>query len=173
MFDLFAGAIIPIVLLTFDPIVFRSYDTCFPTLGYANISAFAYTAIMLGIVVLIDWLFVGVLRRIASSLAAGVFLVGGFFGAGLGIAMLPISIPVMIVLIGALGLFPFVTAFVYFRNAWRAYYAARERTQKRRFVWAGMVVGIFLILAISTLAQVMSSVNVGQVATSIRNCSSE
>lgn len=120
-FDVLFGIIIPVGCLCFDPIVFRSSSLGFgqPILG--DYLPGASVVIGLSLLSLITWL---LLRRPASVLVG--FLSGGaLFALLLGIVLLPFSLMgLFIMFIGVLGFTPFVTAFVFLRNAVRAYQLA-------------------------------------------------
>ena len=91
-------------------------------------------AIVLGMISLIGWF---ILRK-SSSLVAGLFagLLSG--GAGLalmlGIYLLPMSVIGLLFAIGIFGFAPFLTAFVFARNAVRAYGHASRQTRRPWFL---------------------------------------
>ena len=160
IFDTVFGGIVPIVLLIIDPIVFRGDPSCVgPGVILPHLGVFAYLAIGSGVVLLLGWL--AVYRDLArwSGLLAGLFQAGFVFALVLGLVMLPLSVPGLIVVIGALGFLPFLTAFVYRRNAIRAQRMAKETypAWSKRKLAAVMVAGAALVLMIPLLAQWQTS----------------
>jgi hypothetical protein len=151
IFDVAAGAVIPILLLIFDPAVFHQLP-CYGTSPLVNYAGFAYVAIGLGVLALLTWLFVGHKRQVGAAFFAGVLLTGGLFATVTGIALVPTSILGLFACIGVLGFFPFVTALVYFRNGVRAYRAAALESANRTRLIAAMLVGCVLVLGIPALA---------------------
>jgi hypothetical protein len=122
VFDLVAGILLPVFCLVADPIVFRESPFGTPLLGgYAPL---AYVAIVTGLLALAIWL----LARRPAALLAGFLVAGALFALLLGIALFPFSLIGLFAGIGALGLSPFLTAFVFFRNSVRAWDRARQRT---------------------------------------------
>jgi hypothetical protein len=115
-FDVSFGMAVPLVCLYFDPTVFRSggagdtgWLVPFRILGYAEI---ALSIVALGYFLL---------TQRASSVLTGFLLGSAIFAVLLGIAMLPLTMLGLVMLIGILGFAPFVTGFVYARNAWRCW----------------------------------------------------
>ncbi|MDQ1525279.1 MAG: hypothetical protein QOE47_3203 [Pyrinomonadaceae bacterium] len=125
IFDVTIGMVLPILCLVFDPIVFRGGFFGAPLLGAFKF--FAYGLIAIEIAVLGAWLVAG--RRAGEwcGVLAGVMLAGAFFSVAVGIFILPLTVIGLAVGIGALGFTPFVTAFIYWRNARRARLAAAAR----------------------------------------------
>src|SRR5262245_34236881 len=92
IFDVIFGAIVPVALLIFDPIMFHGYD-CFGVL--APYSAFVYYAVGFGIITLLVWLVVSSRLEDESPMAAfmaGTLYIGTIFAGLTGIVMLPFSL---------------------------------------------------------------------------------
>ena len=150
-FDVSFGMLVPLVCLHLDPTVFRSGgagDTGllvpFRILGYAEI-AFSMVA-------LAYFLF----RRRASALLSGILLGSATFSVFLGVAILPLTMIGLVVLIGILGFAPFVTGFVYTRNAWRCRQpSSAQNSRLRSRLAAGL--GLILILGIPAGLQATAS----------------
>jgi hypothetical protein len=118
-FDLSFGLALPLICLYFDPIVFRA-SVGEPLLaGYFTVAG---VAISLGFLSLSAWM---LLRR-PSALLAGLLAGGAIFAGLLGLTLLPFSLIGLAMFIGVLGFTPFLTAFVFWRNAVRAYRRARQ-----------------------------------------------
>jgi hypothetical protein len=123
-FDLVVGAMLPVACLAADPIVFRGDSFGAPRFGSYALFAYAF----IGIAILA--LAVSLLPNGSNALLAGVFVADTLFALLLGFAILPYSIlGVFFVCIGLLGLSPFLTAFVFGRNAIRAWKNARHTTR--------------------------------------------
>ena len=136
-FDVVFGILLPMVTFVADPIVFKGGivgDE--PVLG--DYQLFAYLISGLEMVVLVLWFS---LRRHLTSFSApigGILIAGGLFSLAVGVLILPYSLLGLIVLIGAAGFTPFLTAFVYFRSGVRALKAQeRNDTFGARFLLAG------------------------------------
>jgi hypothetical protein len=125
--DACIGILLPIGCVVLDPTVFRS-SVDPPILGRYRLAAYA----IIGVSTLSLAAWIG-LRR-ASALFAGVLAGGALFAALLGLVLLPFSIVGMLFVIGILGFAPFATAFVFSRNAIRAYAQARRGQSGIRLV---------------------------------------
>ena len=108
------------ICLYFDPIVFRPLFVESALLG--GYFTAASVAIGLGFFSLSGWMLV----RRPSALWAGLLAGGAAFAALLGLFLLPFSLLGLTMFIGVLGFTPFVTAFVFWRNAVRAYRGTRQ-----------------------------------------------
>ena len=137
VFDVVFGILLPVVTLVADPIVFRGGilgDE--PVLGDYQI--FAYLISGLELVVLMVWFFLGRHLRSFSAPIGGILIAGGLFSLAIGVLILPYTLIGLLVLIGAAGFTPFLTAFVYLRNGIRALKAQdRNDTFGARFLLAG------------------------------------
>jgi len=156
VFDLFVGAIIPILLLIFDPVVFRNGGCYGPSLT-PTYALFAYLAIGLGITALLAWLFVDAVKQRAAAFIGGVLLTGTAFAVITGIVMLPFTLLGLIVVIGVLGFFPFLTAFVYYRNSRRAWRVAQSTSLGTIRLAVSLLLGSLLVLVLPALAQGQAS----------------
>jgi len=157
IFDVIVGAIIPILLLIYDPVVFRNDGSCggisnFPILG--QFATFAYLAILLGVLTLVIWLLFGdSLQLYYKAFIAGILWVGALFSAVVGFSILPASIMGLIILIGALGFFPFITSFVYFRNGQRVYRSVMAATTNWKMTICLVLSGAIFVMGGPGLAQ--------------------
>lgn len=122
IFDVTVGMILPILCLAFDPIVFRHGFGGGPVLG--DYRFFAYGLIAVEIVTLGMWLALGKRTGEWCGVMRGAMFAGAFFSAAIGILLLPFSVIGLMFVVGILGFTPFVTAFIYWRNARRALAAA-------------------------------------------------
>jgi hypothetical protein len=128
IFDVTVGMILPVLCLVFDPLVFRGGLMGRPMLG--DYQFFAYGLIAIEIVALGVWLAMG--RRAGEwcGVLGGVMIAGAAFSAVIGLLLLPLSVIGLVFIVGVLGFMPFVTAFIYWRNARRALAAAGARMSR-------------------------------------------
>lgn len=156
IFDILLGVIAPALCLVFDPFVFREVFRCTNFVYLGTITIFAYTAISLGIFTLLVWIFLGNKIRYGLGLISGVFIAGSVLACTVGIVLLPFSLlGLTLYCLGLAGLIPFLTSFVYLRNAIRALRRDRQQNPFRpmpRLI--GLVLtGFLLILAVPAFAQ--------------------
>jgi hypothetical protein len=118
VFDVVVGIVLPVLCLYFDPLVFRGDMMGAPVLGRFRL--FAYAVVAVEICALALWLAAGARVKEWGGMLGGAMLAGALFSFVVGVLILPFSLIGLMVLIGALGFVPFLTAFVYLRNAWRA-----------------------------------------------------
>ena len=142
LFDVLFAIIAPIVCVVCDPVVFKG--GLFGRPLFVAWSVGAYCAIALGVIAMTTWLTVG---RPAAFLS-GLLTAGALFAMALGIVLLPISVLGLYVLIGVFGFTPLLTAFLFWRNAVRAYRTSRlgtgaARTKRAPWLWAaGLIFGL-------------------------------
>lgn len=123
-FDLIFGVVLPVVCFFFDPLVFRSEMR---GLGDASLGAykpFAYILSFSLVMGVLAFLLFGEKLKWMNGFLSGLFFLGSAVSLAVGIFLFPFSLLGMIVLIGVLGFTPFFSAFVYARNAVRAYETA-------------------------------------------------
>ena len=128
IFDVTVGMILPVLCLVFDPIVFRGNLAGEPLLGGYRL--LAYGLIAIEIVALGAWLATGKRAGEWCGVIGGVMFAGAFFSAGIGLLLFPLSVLGLMFGIGLLGFTPLVTGFIYWRNARRAFAAARSRMSR-------------------------------------------
>ncbi|MBV9927654.1 MAG: hypothetical protein JOZ96_21730 [Acidobacteria bacterium] len=116
-FDVTFGVILPVLCFVFDPFVFSGRGEYGGGL-YPQCQLYVYTLSALEMVALCAWLLFAAGRRPAAL--AGVLFAGALFSFVVGLAILPFSLLGLLFIIGVLGFVPFLTAFVYLRNGWRA-----------------------------------------------------
>ena len=120
-FDVIFGIALPIVCIVADPGILRGRHVLGPEI-LRTYAAGAYALILPAIAVIA----VSLLRGGGGLLLAGPLLVGGCGALAIGLALLPLSLPMSLLGIGLLGLVPFATAFTFFRGGLRALSAARK-----------------------------------------------
>lgn len=130
VFDVLFGILVPVILLIFDPGVFKLTI-------FSSIKIFSYAAICLGITVFITWLllrekaqkvviFIGIVLYfggIFASLFGVILSFIGVLGIGYSVSSMfqsPNRENLIILMLGVLGFVPWFTAFVYYRNGKRA-----------------------------------------------------
>ena len=148
-FDITVGMVLPILCLVFDPIVFRASSFGRPLA--AQFQLFAYSLIAVEIVALGVWLALGKRAEEWCGVLAGMMMAGALFSAVVGIILLPFSILGLLFIIGILGFTPFLTAFIYLRNARRALRFARTQ-MPRAALFVTLLLGATLSLGVPTFA---------------------
>jgi hypothetical protein len=154
-FDVTFGVLMPVLCLVCDPVVFRG-----GLMGegglYSEYGLYAYTISALEIVALCAWLFAAGRAGRRPAALAGMLLAGGLFSFLVGFAILPYSLfGLLFLLIGALGFVPFLTAFVYLRNGWRAAGAVGRAGQgSPGLAAAALACGFFFALGAPAVAHV-------------------
>ncbi len=155
-FAIFAGIVAPIACLALQPVILSGEEFQMPGLRFINVYwLFAYGVIGVEMVVLALRLASGTRLGVWNGPVAGVLFAGAFFAGVLGLVLLPDSVVGLLVLIGALGFVPFLTAAVYFANAIEAYRDARRVAAGRRLV---ALVVLSALLVIGTAGAVQAGV---------------
>lgn len=116
--DLVGGIVLPILCVVLDPIVFKT-STILPGIGAPLLQeyvVFAYAEMLLCMSAFLYWLWS---PQTASPFLAGLFGSGALFSFCLGLFLLPFSLLGLLVLLGILGLSPFLSGFVFFRACLR------------------------------------------------------
>ena len=119
-FDSIFAVVMPIIVLLADPMVFKGGDQFWTRGLLEDYQLLAYIVCSLQIGLFLAW---RTWRRSLISLApvfTGIFFGGAVFSSVIGVVLLPFSLIGLIVLIGALGFTPLLTAFVFLRNGIRA-----------------------------------------------------
>lgn len=146
-FDLALGIIAPVVCLYCDPIVFCINGPEGSGL-LSDYRVLGFSGIAVGILALAYHL----LTRRASAFLAGLLWGGFYFSFALGIVMLPVTLLGLLLVIGILGFTPFLTGYVFLRNARRCWRDAASRTgSKVRLVMLTM--GLVLMLGMPVALQ--------------------
>ena len=158
VFDVSAGVVMPVLCLVFDPVVFRN------TLGYplgnginsggflGGFTAGAYVAVAIEVAALSAWVLLGTQREGAIAFLVGVLGVGAVLAFLIGVCLLPVTLLGLFVVIGLLGLAPFLTAFVFFRNAVRAFRTVKG-SPRRDSVLIAIALGAVFAIAIPSVMQ--------------------
>jgi hypothetical protein len=120
-FDWIFGVCLPVICFVFDPIVFKGGSRTI----LADYQPFAYVLCFACLTTMTAWLIFGEKLRWLSGFLAGLFFLGGAVSLGVGIVLFPFSLIGLIMLIGALGFTPLLTAIVYLRNSFRALHASK------------------------------------------------
>jgi hypothetical protein len=141
-FDVVFGITLPIVCLVFDPIVFHSSAT---GVMHDDYKAASLLTIFIGIGAISLWLATGRF----SAVLSGILALCGCFAALLGFVLLPLSIlGTLFAGIGLLGFTPFLTAFVFARNAVRAWSAALQGGKRQAVTMTAMISFILIPVAL-------------------------
>jgi hypothetical protein len=118
-FDVIFGLILPILCFMADPVVFKSL-AIFGRPLFEDYQLFAYVVSTVEMGCFLVWRTFPSKVNTLSPLFGGVFLIGACVSGWIGLAMLPLTLPALLFVIGFLGLIPFLTAFVYLRTGIRA-----------------------------------------------------
>ena len=154
-FDVTFGIVMPLLCFYFDPIVFRSryYNSHHGV--YSGFRVYAYTISALEMVALCAWLLAAGRAGRRPAALAGMLLAGALFSFSVGFSILPYSFLGLLVIIGVLGFVPFLTAFVYLRNGWRAAGAVgRAGKGSPGLAAVALACGFFFALGAPGVAQV-------------------
>jgi hypothetical protein len=154
IFDLVFGIIAPVLVLIFDPFVFRNSGDMLIQSPLAHLSVFAYVGISIGILILSIWL-IGYQRiQQGHGFFVGVLGVGAVFSLLVGIVLLPYSLFGLLIGLGILGFIPFLTAFVYYRNAARAHQWAMHNQPLNKIAFSALLIlGLILTLVLPSVLQ--------------------
>ena len=144
-FDTIFAVVMPIIVLLADPIVFKGGEGLWNRALLEDYQLLAYVVCSLQIGLFLTW---RTWRRSLIRWApafAGIFFAGALFSSVIGFVLLPFSLIGLIVLIGALGFTPLLTAFVFLRNGVRtARIRGTAATVTSRFMLAVMT-GVLVI----------------------------
>lgn len=149
IFDITVGMVLPILCLAFDPFVFRANGFGRPLA--AQFQLFAYTLIAIEIVALGVWLGAGKRAEEWCGVLGGIMWTGALFSAVVGVILLPFSILGLMFFIGIFGFTPFLTAFIYWRNARRALAFAGAQVPRAGF-FVTLLLGATLSLGMPSFA---------------------
>ena len=160
VFDVIFGIILPIFCLILDPFIFKDMNISFlmDGLGAAylrNIQVFAYISIGIGIVALILVLFFQVKSDLLNLFLASVLSSVAFVSFLVGIFLLPVSIPLLLFVIGIMGFIPFLTAFVLFRNGALAFQKVQTKMNnmtKVKFLFLGAILAVGIPFGVNVIS---------------------
>lgn len=150
--DVLGGVVLPCLCLAYDPCVFRR-DSSLPARGLmsAHVSVLAYLAIGFQMLVLVVWLLAGSRVRRLGGVFAGTLFVGALIALLIGVVLLPMSLfGTLMALIGVLGFVPFMTGWIFLRNANEAFRRARAEGGAR-LTGEAVLLGVVLAVAIPLL----------------------
>lgn len=155
-FDLGFGVVLPLVGLIIDPVLFRNWLFCGPesiATPYAN---FAYGAIGLCMLTLLLWIVSGGKLKWGLGWMAGILLTGGFLAMTGAILMMPAIMQALpLFCMGLIGLFPFITGFVYFKNGNRVlrHYLRQNPRHSTARMMVSLFAGVLLVTLVGVVAQ--------------------
>jgi hypothetical protein len=144
--DITFGIIAPIFCLILDPGFFTGHSML------TRWRVFAYATIALCIVVLAIWLWRRFRLGSGSGFVAGVLFAGALCSFLIGVIMFPATLFGLLFIIGIFGFIPFLTAFVFFRNARQALNYANKHLNVTG-ISGSFILGIFTSIAIPALIQ--------------------
>lgn len=124
-FDVIFGVLLPVICCYFDPMIFQLRVWGMGSGSFLGAyKPFAYVLSYVSIMGLLAFLLFGKKLAGANAFLSGLFFLGSIVSLIVGVLILPLSLIGLIILIGALGFTPLFSAFVFGRNAIRAYKAA-------------------------------------------------
>jgi hypothetical protein len=156
IFDVVFGALMPILCFYLDPGIIRGnlsasiLNNNLSILNNNNLFIYSFSA--LAIVTLLFWLVFGHRMGSAGSFTGGVLLSAATLSFAIGVIIFPMALLGLVVLIGALGFIPLLTAFVYLRNAVRAIESAVPHF-KEPVLAAVLLLGVLTAVGLPVLAQ--------------------
>lgn len=115
VFDVVFGILMPVFCFCFDPGIIRGTESTF-----SESRVFIYGFSGIAIFTMSIWLGCGQRMRSLTAVFGGVLLAGALISFAIGVIIFPLTLIGILFVIGLLGLVPFVTGFVYLRNALRA-----------------------------------------------------
>lgn len=116
VFDVVFGILMPLFCFYFDPGIIRARFST--QLGELSVILYGFSG--LAILTLSIWLVFGHRMRSLTAIFGGVLVAGAIISFSIGVMILPLTLIGIIFVIGLLGFVPFLTGFVYLRNALRA-----------------------------------------------------
>jgi len=159
-FDTIFAVVMPIIVLLADPIVFKGGQGVWNRGLLEDYQLLAYVVCSFQIGLFLTW---RTWRRSLIRWApafAGVFFAGAAFSGVIGVVLLPFSLVGLIVLIGALGFTPLLTAFVFLRNGVRtARIQSAGATVTSRFMVAVMTAALVMALPVLMTWQVERAIS--------------
>jgi hypothetical protein len=151
-FDIAFGLLIPVLCFYLDPVVFKGDFLRGPIVQ--SYQLFAYGVAALEVTLFTIYMLCGARLGAWSPLIGGALISGSVFSAVTGVMILPYSLVGLMVVIGALGFIPFITAFVYLRAGWRA--LTHEAAPIGSLINC-LVIGAVLSLGVPALASIYVS----------------
>jgi hypothetical protein len=145
-FDWLFGVILPVLCVMADPIIFDSWLKNEEALLWM-FKPFAYLLSFISIMAMMAWLIWGDKLKGVSAAISGLFFAGSLVSLGVGILISPLSvIGILFVGIGLLGFVPIISAFIYLRNATRAFRSAKFLLEKRVLIGSAVLSALFSVV---------------------------
>lgn len=154
VFDAIFGVAGPLLCFVADPLVFRSGLMGPPILG--RFQLFAYLISTIAISALTVWLCLPEYLDAFRAMIGGVLVAGAAFSFIIGVVILPYSFIGVLLIIGLAGFTPFLTAFVYLRNGFRAL-PGLASGRSREFTWSIAAVSGLVALALAAVISLQVS----------------
>jgi hypothetical protein len=152
--DVLFGLMAPPALILADPGLFR-HTMLFQVPDLLAWRVFLYVSVAIALPTLLIglWLLGGAGRswHWLRALVRGALLGSALWSVAIGVRLLPMSLPLLLVAIGLLGLVPFVTGWVLFRNAQRLRQLPGDGLPNKVWLVLGLVAAAGLPLAADAL----------------------
>lgn len=153
IFDIILGIFLPVLCFYFDPgIMHGNVQGISVAAPLAHNQVAIYSLSGLAIVMLAVWLGLGSRLKHANGAVGVALLTGALLSFAIGIVIFPLTLMGLVIGIGVLGFVPFITAFVYLRNGFRAIEQAKAQMPRLSLV-ASLLLGAGLIIGIPLAAQ--------------------
>lgn len=153
VFDVTLGILLPIICFIFDPIAFTRRggfgNPFFPKIH--EYALFTYLLSAVAMLTLALWLIFWRRVRSWSGSIGGILLAGAYASTAIGVIILPLSLIGLMFGIGILGFIPFLTSFVYLRNATRAIRRGNLYSGKALLIGSVILGSVFLVAAPSAV----------------------
>ena len=148
VFDVAFGVLMPIICFYLDPgIISGDFRSSFP-----RMEVFVYAFSILAICTLSLWLTIGHRAKSSGGIFGGIMLAGAVCSFVIGFMILPLTLVGIFFIIGILGFVPFITGFVYLRNAVKAIRRGSSALSRSALVGAVLVSAV-VVSALPGFAQ--------------------
>jgi hypothetical protein len=139
------GIVVPIFCFVADPFVFRTWFDGSSVGLLASYRVFIYSGFCISAIVLFVWQYIPeLLSDRLRSMCAGVMYAAGLFAFIVGVRMIPYTLFGLFLVVGALGLLPFLAAGAFTQNARNADLGGK---------YADVVIGALLVVLVAALLQ--------------------
>lgn len=151
--DVFAGVVFPILCFYYDADGGASMPNALGMFYGGPIQVLLYVAVALQLTALVSWWICPRHLLWLIGALAGVLMVGALLALSIAVAMIPLTLMGLLFLIGVLGLAPWYTSFIFFRNAREAFRTVDRSGRPSHAGVAGVVLGALIAVAFPMTAE--------------------